>query len=358
MLASSVKKQDYYLIPQITILQPHERWRKVAKILALSAQGRQRLEWIIYSREGHGITQTCRHFGISRKTFYKWSPLFDEENMYSLFRLEDRSKAPLHVRQREITPMQEWRIVQLRQQKMYWGKMKLVKRYKEIYGEDISTWQIQCVITKHKLFRNRSKIERTNNKRAKSRSKGVKKRTIELTGNLPEYKKTSGYIICLDTITFYWFGVKRYIFTAIDKYGKVAFARGYKSKSSRNGADFLNRLCYLLDGDVPRVGHDNGTEFGKDFKRLCHVLGIEQYYSRIRTPKDNPECERFNQTLKREFINEGKFHTDPAIMNRDLTEWLIEYNFQRPHESLNYQTPLQYSKVLPMYSSCTPSAVF
>jgi len=25
-----------------------------------------------------------------------------------------------------------------------------------------------------------------------------------------------------------------------------------------------------------------------------------------------------------------------------LTEWLIEYNFKRPHESLKYQTPFDF----------------
>ncbi|PJA11066.1 hypothetical protein COX67_01680, partial [Candidatus Falkowbacteria bacterium CG_4_10_14_0_2_um_filter_36_22] len=44
--------------------------------------------------------------------------------------------------------------------------------------------------------------------------------------------------------------------------------------------------------------------------------------------------------------------------NHNLTEWLIEYNFKRPHQSLNYQTPLKFSKVLPMYSSCTYSCNF
>ncbi|MFH0950851.1 MAG: integrase core domain-containing protein [bacterium] len=41
------------------------------------------------------------------------------------------------------------------------------------------------------------------------------------------------------------------------------------------------------------------------------------------------------------------------MFNRKLTEWLIEYNFGRPHEALRYKTPMEFSKVLPMYSSCT-----
>jgi len=29
-------------------------------------------------------------------------------------------------------------------------------------------------------------------------------------------------------------------------------------------------------------------------------LGIQRYFSRVKTPKDNPEIERFNQTLEPE----------------------------------------------------------
>ncbi|MBU6390600.1 transposase, partial [Patescibacteria group bacterium] len=49
----------------------------------------------------------------------------------------------------------------------------------------------------------------------------------------------------------------------------------------------------------------------------------------------------------------------PALFNRKLTEWLIEYNFVRPHQTLGYQTPWEYyskaNKLLPMYSSSAKS---
>jgi transposase InsO family protein len=167
------------------------------------------------------------------------------------------------------------------------------------------------------------------------------------------FQKKAGYIICLDTVEIRWNSLKRYIFTAIDKYGKVAYARMYKNKSSKNGEDFLLRLNFLLDEKIPRVGHDNGSEFEKYFKFACQKLKIKQYYSRVHTPKDNPNNERFNRTLQEEFIQLGNFNSDPKIFNRNLTEWLIEYNYKRPHAALNYQTPLEFSKKLPMYSSCT-----
>ena len=351
MLASHVKQIDYYLIPQIKLLDKYERWRKVAKIFKLSQIAKNRLKWVIYYRQGHNASQTARHFGIARKTFYKWFREFDEDNIYSLHKLENRSKAPKHVRQREITPLEEQRVIALRKQYIKYGKMKLERKYKKKYCQTISSWKIQKVIEKYRLYPQPSKNAKIQRKRQKAQKK---KRITELKLNqLSWYKKKAGYIVCLDTIVIYWNGLKRYIFTAVDKYGKVAFARMYKSKSSINAQDFLYRLHYLLDGQVPRVGHDNGTEFEKYFKRTCQELKIEQYYSRVRTPKDNPNNERFNRTLKEEFLNLGNFNSDSEIFNQKLTEWLIEYNFGRPHETLGYKTPMEFSNVLPMYSSCT-----
>jgi len=351
MLATNIRKQGYYLVPQIKLLSKYDRWRKVADILKVSAVAKKRLEWVIYYFDGNSAAKTARHFGISRKTFYKWFSEFDEDNIYTLHRLEDKSKAPKHVRQREITPLEELRIIALRKKYIRYGKMKLEKKYYQQYQEKVSSWKVQKVIEKYRLYYNPKKNSKTQRKRQKAYKK---KRITELKLNqLVWYKKKAGYIICLDTITIHWFGLKRYIFTAIDKYGKVAFARMYKNKSSKNGQDFLYRLHYLLDGQVPRVGHDNGTEFEKYFKQACQKLKIEQYYSRVRTPKDNPDNERFNQTLQKEFIDLTKFDPDPEKFNRLLTEWLIEYNFGRPHETLKYQTPMEFNKVLPMYSSCT-----
>ncbi|MBT7717286.1 transposase, partial [Candidatus Uhrbacteria bacterium] len=47
----------------------------------------------------------------------------------------------------------------------------------------------------------------------------------------------------------------------------------------------------------------------------------------------------------------------PEVFNKRLTDWLVEYNAIRPHESLNYLTPLQFAQTTKdlstMWSSCT-----
>lgn len=54
------------------------------------------------------------------------------------------------------------------------------------------------------------------------------------------------------------------------------------------------------------------------------------------------KIERFNRTLEEEFLQMGNYIDDLEIFNLLLTEWLVEYNFNRPHRSLDYLTPEEY----------------
>jgi len=328
-------------------MDTYSRWRKQATLLKLSLEAHKRLEWFIYyETESKNVLKTCQHFDIVPKTFYKWHNRFDGKNLRLL---EDHDRRPHSTRQRMITPLEEDRVVMLRKKHIRWGKLKLKRRYLEEYGTTISSWKIQYTIGKYKLYYNPKKNAQTQAKRVRSKAK---KRITELA-----IKPFPGFLIALDTIVVWWNGLKRYIVTAIDTASKIAFARMYTTKSSRNAADFLRRMLYLLDHEVWNTLHDNGSEFHKYFSVAVLELGLGEYWSRVCTPTDNPVCERFNRTLRDEFIDLGHMNPDPEIFNRELTEWLIEYNFVRPHQTLAYDTPWQYyaktNKLLPMYSSRT-----
>jgi len=345
------KKQGYYLIRNLKLsANKYERWRKTAKVLKLSKKANQRLDWIIYyhTKANHNAKLTCRHFGIVRSQWYYWFKRFDETNLRSL---EDNSRAPKHTRQKEYTPLQYERIVKLRKQYIRYGKAKIFRLYQKQYPLDknISEWKVQSIIQSANIYYNAKKQWKINKKRAKSQ---VKKRITEL-----KLKPKAGYLVCLDTIVKHWNGQKRYILTAIDKYTKLAFARMYHNHSSLSTEDFLLRLYYLLDGRIENIQTDNGSEFMKYFDKACQKLKLNRYFSRVRIPQDNASNERFNRTLKEEFIRLGNMTDNINIFNRRLSDWLIEYNFSRPHQSLDYLTPIEfnqkYMKVSEMWSSNT-----
>jgi transposase InsO family protein len=343
--------QAIHLFPRLYRPKPFLRekhLRQVAEVIGLSKAARARLEWMLW-HEAHArnALATSRHFSIAPKTFHKWKNLFREDNLRTL---EDRSKTPTRKRSRRISSTQEMRIVALKKAHIRWGKEKIATLYAGEFNERISRWQVQKVIEKYRLYYHPVKQARINRKRSRS----VKRKKITDL----KAKPLTGFLLCMDTIVIYWKSTKRYIFTAIDKHAKLAFARMYKSKSSRNAADFLRRLHYLCEGRIENAGHDNGTEFKGEFADACKALGIQQYVSRVHTPKDNATNERFNRTLEEEFIQLGNFTADVDLFNRNVTEWLVEYNFKWPHQSLGYLSPMcfiqQHQHLLPMYSSSTP----
>jgi len=257
-----------------------------------------------YTAGKENVTLTAQHFGISRKTFYKWSKRF-RDSKYDVHSLADRSRAPHRKRHWEVTVIQEERIRRLRKRYPYYGKKKLKVLYEKEYSEEISTWKIERVVSRYKLYPDQNKAEKTAKKRARAQ-KHPKKRITQLVkeGRLC-------FLFQLDTIVIYWNSLKRYILTAVDHATKLGYARMYKNKSSRSAADFLYRLRYLVAQPIENLQTDNGSEFAWEFERATAKLGIQRYFSRVKTQKDNSEIERFNQTLEYEWLYNFNLSLDP-----------------------------------------------
>src|SRR5262249_39767966 len=111
---------------------------------------------------------------------------------------------------------------------------------------------------------------------------------------------------------------------------------------------------FLSNNQLSVIHSDNGSEFAKAFADTATHLGIQQIFSRPHTPKDNPCLEKFNHTIQREWLDFSSVGLDDIMeANKDLTKWLIKYNSVRPHQALDYKTPLeyatmQYPQVVPM----------
>lgn len=320
----------------------------LAQLPVLSKGAKKRLAWMDHYRKTRNVAKTCRHFGIARETFYEWKRRYDPFRLESL---EEKSRRPSRTRRWEVSRIEEFHILRLRRAHIRYGKMKLQKLYEDEYRTPVSSWKIQRVIEKHRLYFHPQKTEKFREKRKHNQAK---KRITEL-----KKEQRAGFLVALDTVVRYWMGRKRYIMTGIDAYSKIAFARMYTTKHSRHAADFLKRLHYLFDSRIENLTRDNGSEFRGVFDEALEGLKISGYFSRVKTPTDNPVDERFNRTLHDEFIAMGNMTADCQVFNRNLTDWLIEYNFKRPHQALGYEVPVEYhykyQKVSPMYPSSTPA---
>jgi putative transposase len=316
---------------QKPLINKYDRWREQARLLKLSKKAKVKLEWFIYyyTKGNQSAARSARYFGTTRKTFYKWLSVFDPINLRAL---EEGSRVPINTRQKQLTRLEEDRVLHLRKDNQEFGKMKIKRLYQRVYGQPISSWKVQLVIEKYHLQRRPKKSDRHFKKQSIS-----KRKTIEL-----KKRQKPGFLVAFDSIEISRNGIKRYIVTGIDTVSKVAWARMYTTHSSATAKDLFLRLYAVTQGNILNVCQDNGSEFEKHFADLMASLNIPQYFSRVKTPKDNPVCERFNRTLKEEFLRQGNYTSDILEFNRRLTKWLIKYNTIRPHQSLNYLTPFEF----------------
>ncbi len=109
---------------------------------------RQRLKWMdYYEVHGRNAALTCRYFGISRQTFYRWRRRYDR---YRLSSLEERSHRPKHPRQPTWSRELALAVLPLREQYPRWGKDKLVVALRD-QGWQISTSMVGRILTSLKV---------------------------------------------------------------------------------------------------------------------------------------------------------------------------------------------------------------
>jgi transposase InsO family protein len=90
---------------------------------------------------------------------------------------------------------------------------------------------------------------------------------------------------------------------------------------------------------VERVLTDNGGAYrSRPFRKACRWLGITTKRTRPYRPQTNGKVERVIQTLLRKWAYAVPY-TNSAQRRMALTSWLRFYNEERPHASLNHQTP-------------------
>jgi len=106
-------------------------------------------------------------------------------------------------------------------------------------------------------------------------------------------------------------------------------------------------ICILADlfserGAPMYIRSDNGSEFlEKALKEWLARQGTDTILIEPGRPWQNGFIESFNSRIRDEFLNMEVFYTlKEAQVKAEM--WRQEHNLERPHSSLNYQTPEEY----------------
>jgi len=313
---------------------PHQR--KLASIAELSKEGQRRLRWIDYYLVKRNVSLTCRHFSIPRSLFYKWYNRFCELGLKGL---ETQSRKPHTVRKREIAWDAQNKIEHLRKDNPAWSKYKLSYILERDEGIIVSPSSVNRVFHDRELFwPNTSKARLAAKKSWRIRRIRAPK---ALRGAAP------GSLVEIDVKTLNCLGSTYYQFTAIDTCTKMKYIEVFSNRSAKCGHKFINNMLTYFPFRVRHINSDNGGEFLAECHQLLERKKIAHYFSRARTPKDNPVVECTIKADEYEFWVWGNLTSTVKELNEKAKFWMEKFNTYRPHQALNYLTPKEfYEKTL------------
>ena len=288
-----------------------ERWRLVRALL----------------RGEQSVKYWCHHFGISRKTAYKWKARFVAEGRGAL---RDRSRRP---RRSPSRLPKRWikRIQRLRQEHPSWGPKKISAQFRQQGGKTpdertIDRWLKRLKLSHPKRRRSRKACTRFHPKLTLAR-RANQVWTVDFKG---------------------WFGAGNgerceplTVRDLFSRYGLLVRVLPTQHVAAVKAA-FTGLFQRQGLPEVIRV--DNGSPFasqgpaGLSQLSVWWVrLGIRVEFTRPACPQDNGAHEQFHRVMKRETAQ-------PAAGSRRgqqhrCTCWLRSYNQVRPHEALAQTTP-------------------
>ena len=288
----------------------------------------------------HSVTDVCRHFGISRKTFYKWRKRHLEHGDAGL---GDRPSTPL--RSPNATPPEVVSKVLYLRQTYHFGPGKISAYLNRFHQLSIVTATVHRILCRHGL--NRLPANQKHQQHAKRWKRYEKPQPghrlqvdVKFLERIPGSQK------------------RLYQFTAIDDCTRVRVLKIFDACNQTTAIRFIDEVVKRLPFRILVVQTDNGAEFQSKFHwHLEQQLDIRHVYIRPRTPRLNGKVERSHRVDNQEFyqlLDKRGISDDIRLFNDKLREWEDYYNFHRPHSALDGQTP--YERLLAKASAKTGAA--
>jgi putative transposase len=314
-------------------------YRRLASIPNLSRKARQRLKWFdYYNSHNQNARLTCRYFGISPQTFYRWKERYAPKHLESL---EDLSHRPRHVRKPTYSMELVQAVLRSREEYPRWGKDKLViLLHREGFICSAST--VGRILKK---LKERGELKESLPNHISAR-KSQRQRPYAIRKPKDYVVKEPGDMVEVDTLDVRPLpGMVLKHFTARDVVSKWDVLEAHTKASSHTAATFIDTLLKRMPFPIKVIQVDGGSEFQDCFEMGCQRRGIKLFVLPPRSPKLNGHVERAQRTHTEEFYEVTDTSFEIEELNQALLQWEKVYNTIRPHQALGYLTPEEFLKL-------------
>lgn len=140
-----------------------------------------------------------------------------------------------------------------------------------------------------------------------------------------------------------------YLYSLLDNYSRKIIAWLISDRLTSDNAQSLwdqalinENLLNVPTRDLPQSLSDRGSQMrSHSTRQFFRTLGIDQHFSRPRTPNDNPQIEAFFSTVKNCPDYPDRFETleEAVAYFQEFMNW---YNYHHYHTALGMITPADY----------------
>ena len=278
-------------------------------------------------QQGLTLKRAAASFNVSAKTAAKWVRRFQQGGAEAL---RDRSSRPRHSPRRFLSNLIE-KVVALR--RLRFNGWRIARELK------LSRASVSRILRRAGMNRLRSldpppPVVRYEHKRPGDlihfdikRLARIVKPGHRVHGDRTQETRGAGY---------------EYLHIAIDDHTRLAFAAILPDQKHSSAILFFHmaRAHFSRFGfSIRRILTDNGSCYRHwCFQKMIRAACLKHRFTRPYTPRTNGKAERFIQTALREWAY-ARTYQNSAERQAQLEPWLHDYNFHRPHASLNYNPP-------------------
>lgn len=285
--------------------------------------------------ERHGVSKACKAFNVSRTTFYNIKKSFMETGSLTP---KQRHKPRMP---NEISLSKKKLLLEMVKEHPCWGPTRYAYEFRQkgIFIAQSCLWYHLKRFGLNQRYKRLIYLEQLKLKDQPLTERSL--RQIKTECHKIKQGLWPGHVVALDT--FYIGNLKGvgriYQITGIDLCSRFGWAKLYTNKEQTSSIDFVENVLlpkfFNNNVELESILTDNGSEFiGSHFQKMLDDYEICHYRIPKGKPLCNGYCERFQRTIFEELyqkIFRIKFFKSVDALQKELDNYLVFYNFERPH---------------------------